>query len=136
MGSDKEKDVAAVRKWVESLFSSMGNNDLEKYRSLLSNDLVLMPPNTPAIHGIEAVLKMVQPWFEEYTMTNEIGETEIRIDSELAYVRIEYKDSFWPKEGGDIHHLDNKGLWILQRGSNDKWKAIRCMYNRNTVVEN
>jgi ketosteroid isomerase-like protein len=132
MSSDKEKDEEAVTKWVESLFSSMGSNDLEKYAALMSDDIILMPPNMPSLHGIESIKELVQPWFEEYTMTHEVGETEIRIDSELAYVRIEYKDSYWPKEGGDINSLDNKGLWILQKSPNDEWKAVRCMYNRNS----
>jgi uncharacterized protein (TIGR02246 family) len=132
MSSDKEKDEAAIRKWVESLFSSMASNDLEKYISLLSDDIILMPPTMPALQGVEAIKELVQPWFEEYTMTHEIGETEVRIDSDLAYVRIEYKDSYWVEEGGDIHTLDNKGLWILQRETNNEWKAIRVMYNRNT----
>jgi ketosteroid isomerase-like protein len=131
MTPDKGKDEDAIQKWVESWFSYMGSNDLEKFVSLMSNDIILMPPNMRALHGIEAMKGLIQPWFEQYQMTHEIGETEIKIDSDLAYVRIEYKDSYWLKEGGDINKLDNKGLFILQRTANDEWKAIRCMYNRN-----
>jgi uncharacterized protein (TIGR02246 family) len=135
MSSDNEKDEESINEWVESLFSSMANNDLEKYISLLSDDVILLPPSMPALYGVEAIKELVQPWFEEYTMTHEIGETEVRIDSDLAYVRIEYKDSYWVEEGGDIHTLDNKGLWILQRETKNEWKAIRVMYNRNTPSE-
>lgn len=135
MSPEEEKDEAAVKKWIESWFSYMGSNDLENFISLMSDDIILMPPNMHTLHGIEAMKDLIQPWFEQYTMTHEIGETEIRVDSDLAYVRIEYKDSYWPKDGGDIHSLDNKGLWILQRGPDVEWKAIRCMYNRNTTSE-
>ena len=135
MAPDKLKDEAAVKKWVESWFASFGQNDLEMFASLMAENLIVMPPNMHAIHGIDAMKEMVQPWFDEYTMTHEIGETELRIDSELAYVRIEYKDSYWPKEGGEVTKLDNKALWILQRDTDDEWKAIRCMYNRNPLPE-
>ena len=135
MTLDKKKDEVAVKKWIQSWFHSFGNNDLEKFVSLMADDVVLMPPNLHSIYGVEALKEMVQPWFEQYTMTHEIGETEIRIDSELAYVRIEYKDSYWPKGGSDITKLDNKALWILQRDSENIWKAIRCMYNRNPLSE-
>ena len=135
MAPDKLKDEAAVKKWVESWFASFGQNDLEMFASLMAENLIVMHPNMHAIHGIDAMKEMVQPWFDEYTMTHEIGETELRIDSELAYVRIEYKDSYWPKEGGEVTKLDNKALWILQRDTDDEWKAIRCMYNRNPLEE-
>jgi uncharacterized protein (TIGR02246 family) len=135
MSSDREKDEAAIKKWIESWFSYMGSNDLESFISLMSDDIIFMPPNMHTLHGVEAVKNLIQPWFKQFTMTHEVGETEIRIDSEIAYVRIEYKDSYWLKEGGDIHSLDNKGLWILQRGSDDEWKAILGMYNRNTASE-
>jgi len=135
MTPDKKNDEAAVKKWVESWFHSFGNNDLETFASLMADDLIVMPPNMHTIHGIEAMKEMVQPWFDEYTMTHEVGETEIWIDHELAYVRIDYKDSYWPQEGGNITKLDNKALWILQRETDDEWKAIRCMYNRNPLPE-
>ena len=125
MTPDIEKDETAVKKWVDIWFSSFGNNDLDKFISLMADDIVLMPPNMHSLYGVDALKEIVQPWFEEYTMTHEIGETEVRIDSELAYVRIEYKDSYWLKEGGDVTKLDNKALWILQRNADDEWKAIR-----------
>lgn len=135
MTPDREQDEAAIKKWIQSWFHSFGNNDLETFISLMADDIILMPPNLNSIYGVQALKEMVQPWFDQYTMTHEIGETEIRIDSELAYVRIEYKDRYWFKEGGDITKLDNKALWILQRDSDDEWKAIRCMYNRNPYEE-
>ena len=94
-----------------------------------------MPPNMHSLRGIDENMKLLQPWFEQNIMTNEVGEIEVRVDSNLAYVRVEYKDSFWLEEGGDVHKLDNKALWILERGSDGEWKAIRGMYNRNTLSE-
>ena len=133
MTQDKKKDEVAVKKWVESMFSYMHSNDLDNFLSLVAEDVILLPPNMHSIHGIEAVKELVQPWFESLVMTHEIGETEIMIDSDLAYVRIEYKDTIWPKEGGETTKMDNKALYILRRERDGAWKMTRNIWNRNPV---
>jgi uncharacterized protein (TIGR02246 family) len=133
MGSEKEKDEEAIKKWVESMFSYMHSNDLDNFLSLVAEDVILLPPNMHSIHGIEAVKKLVQPWFESLVMTHEIGETEIMVDSDLAYVRIEFKDRYWPKEGGETTVMDNKGLYILRRERDGAWKMTRNIWNRNPM---
>ena len=133
MGSDKEKDEAAIRKLVESMFSYMHSNDLDNYLSLIAEDIISLPPNMHSLHGIEAVKELLQPWFETLVMTHEIGETEINVDSDLAYVRIEYKDTYWPKEGGETTKMDNKALYILRREKDGTWKMTRNIWNRNPM---
>lgn len=135
MSSDKEKDKEAIKKWVESMFSYMHSNDLDNFLSLVAEDVILLPPNMQSIHGIEAVKDLIQPWFESLVMTHEIGEIEVKVDSSLAYVRIEYKDRYWPKEGGESTIMDNKALWILRRESDGTWKMIRNMWNRNPPTQ-
>ena len=135
MTRDRAKDELVVKNWVETLYACFRNNDLDKLISLLSDDIIIMPPNMHSLHGLNDNLKLLQPWFEQNIMTNEVGEIEVRIDSNLAYARVEYKDSYYPKEGGDIHKLDNKALWILERQPDGEWKAIRGMYNRKSIPE-
>jgi ketosteroid isomerase-like protein len=94
MSSDKEKDKEAIKKWVESMFSYMHSNDLDNFLSLVAEDVILLPPNMQSIHGIEAVKDLIQPWFESLVMTHEIGEIEVKVDSSLAYVRIELRKEY------------------------------------------
>ncbi len=135
MTPNREKDELVVKKWIETMYACFRNNDLDKLISLFSDEIIIMPPNMRSLQGIDENLKLLQPWFEQNIMTNEVGEIEVRVDSDLAFVRVEYKDSFWLKGGGDVHKLDNKALWILEREPNGEWKAIRGMYNRNSIPE-
>ena len=135
MAIDKTKDEAAVRKWVDSQFASMDVGDLDKFTSLMADDIVLLPPNMHSIYGKEAMKELVQPWFETLNMTHEVSEPEIITDQNIAYVRVEYRDSFSPKEGGEITLMDNKALWILRREPDNSWKMIRCMWNRNPPAD-
>ncbi|MBD3206837.1 DUF4440 domain-containing protein [Candidatus Bathyarchaeota archaeon] len=131
MKHDRKKDKAAIKKWVAELYSKFKNNDLDGLLSLLSDEVVVMPPNLTSLKGKEECRSLLQPWFKKYTMTNEIVDLEITIDSELAYARVEYQDSYWNKEGGEVHRLDNKAIWLLKRQPNDEWKGITGIYNRN-----
>ena len=135
MRPDNQADEEAVKKWVEAFFAYMGSNDLDKFTSLMADDIVLLPPNMHSLHGIEAMKELIQPWFETLEMSHDIFETEIVTDDNLAYVRIEYRDYVTPLEGGDTKLTDNKGLWILRRETDDKWKATRIMWNRNPSSE-
>jgi uncharacterized protein (TIGR02246 family) len=135
MSPDKEKDEAVVRKWVDSQFASMGAGDLDKFTSLMADDIILLPPNMKTIYGKEAMKELVQPWFETLNMTHEVSEPEIMTDHNIAYVRVEYRDSYSLKEGGETTLMDNKALWILRRESDDTWKMIRCMWNHNPISE-
>ena len=126
-----EKDEVVIKKWVELFFSFMGSNDLDNFTSLMSDDIILMPPNIQALHGIEEMKELIQPWFETLQMSHKIFETEIVTDNNMAFVRIEYRDYVTPLEGGDTELTDNKGLWIFRRESNEKWKMTRCIWNRN-----
>jgi len=135
MSSDKEKDEAAVNSLVESMFSYMGSNDLDNFTSLMADDIILLPPNMSTIYGKEAMKELVRPWFETLNMTHEVSEPEIVTDHNIAYVRVEYRDSYSPKEGGETTLMDNKALWILRRETDGTWKMIRNMWNRNPLFE-
>lgn len=135
MPPDKLKDEAAVRKWVDSQFASMGAGDFDKFTSLMADDIILLPPNMNTIYGLDAMKELVQPWFETLNMTHEVSEPEIVTDQNIAYVRVEYRDSYSPKEGGETTVMDNKALWILRRQPDNSWKMTRCMWNRNPIPE-
>ena len=126
-----EKDEEAVKKLVESMFSYMDSNELDNFLSLAAEDVILLLPNMHSIHGIEAVKELVQPWFDTLSMIHELGETEIKVDSDLAYVRYEWKERYWPKEGGETTRVELKGLIILRREKDDTWKMTRSIWNRN-----
>ena len=131
MTPDKTKDEAAVKALVDSFFSYMGSNDFDNFISLVADDIILLPPNTHSLYGKEAMKELIQPWFETLDMSHEILETEIVTDNNIAYARIEYRDSFSSKEGGETILMHNKALWIFRREAEDTWKIIRNMWNRN-----
>ena len=93
--------------------------------------LEFIDPDKCIYCGKEAKKELIQPWFETLDMSHEILETEIVTDNNIAYARIEYRDSFSSKEGGETILMHNKALWIFRREAEDTWKIIRNMWNRN-----
>lgn len=135
MSSDRETDEAAVQKMVDSLFHSMATNDLNSFLSIMSDDIIFMPPNMRLMQGKGPLKELIGSWFEKLTMTHEIIKTEIDIDTDLACAMVEYKDTFWLKTGGEKTLMDNKALYIFKRQSDGAWKMTHCIWNRNTPVD-
>jgi len=135
MKNDKEKDEAAIRKWVQTFFDCMDRNDFEQFIKLMADDIVLLPPEATALYGLDSVKQLTKPWFDALNMSHNINEVEVMTDHNLAYARLEYEDNFKPIEGGEITHMDNKALWVFRREPDNTWKAIRCIWNRNPNTE-
>ena len=135
MVPDIEEDEAAIQQIVQSFFHYMSMNNLDSFISLMTEDVILLPPTMRALKGVASLKALLVPWFENLNMTHEIVETEIETDANLAYVRLEYKDTFLPKTGGKKVSMDNKALWVFKRQSDGAWKMTRCMWNRNTPVD-
>ena len=74
-------------------------------------------------------------WFEKLIMTHEIIKTEIDIGRDLACAIVENKDTFWLKTGGERTLMDKKALYFFKRHSDGGWKMTRCIWNRNTPVD-
>jgi ketosteroid isomerase-like protein len=121
MGSNKEKDEAAVKEWVEMYFTFLHNGEVDKWYELWDDNVTVLPPNRPPFYGIEALKEITKPGFEKYDYTQTLRSLEIQTDINIAfdlYNGVEYRT---PKEGGNAIGNDSKCLWILKRQPDDSW---------------
>jgi ketosteroid isomerase-like protein len=135
MTPDREKDEAAVRDWVDSYFSARASSDLDEILPLLAEDVIFLPPNRHSIHGVESWKESIKPGLGRYVVTFDVGDVEIDVDSNLACVRLELRERYRLKEGGETTVVDFKGLCILRRGKDDVWKMTRNIWNHNPSAD-
>ena len=135
MTPNREKDEAVLRALKKEMFSTFRHNDLDGFLSIMSDNIVFMPPNMRTLYGKESIRQLVGPWFETLNMRHEVVKTEIEIGTDLACVMSDYKDSFWPKSGGEKTMMDNKGLYTFKRVNDETWVMTHCIWNRNTPVD-
>ena len=130
MTPDKEKDKAAVRKWVETYLSYNNKGETPwKLEEVYTEDMVFLPPNMAPIKGITATKNWMEPSYGLYNLASEVIEMEIKTDSDMAYVYLSAKDTFTPKACGESMETENKCIWILNRMSDGSWKGTHCIWN-------
>ena len=135
MPPDKLKDEAAVKKWVKTMFKSMGEGDFDKFCSSCTEEVTLYPPNMHPLYGIEAMKKLTKPWFETFDMSHIITEIQVKTDSNTAYAFSQYIDTIIPKKGGNAKITPNKATYILKRELDNSWKATHLIWNRSPPTE-
>ena len=135
MTPDREKDEAILREITRGVFSSFKNNDLEGFLSYMADNIMFMPPNMKTLYGKNAVRNLVGQSFENLNMRHEIVKTEIELGNDLAVVVSDYKDTFWPKSGGEKILMDNKALYSFRKSEDGTWIMTHCIWNRNTPFD-
>ena len=135
MSLEKQKDETAAIHWVKNMFRSMGEGDFVEFCNGCTEDVRLYPPDLSPHIGIEALKRLIQPWFEAFDMSHEISEIMVNTDSNTAYAFVQYVDTIIPKKGGEKQVTPNKTIYILRREPDGIWKATDIIWNRNPSVE-
>ena len=135
MKVETQKDETAVIDWVKTMFKSMGEGDFEAFCNGCTDDVRLYPPDLSPLIGIEALKKLIGPWFETLNMSHVISEISVNVDLSTAYAFSQYVDTISPKKGGEKQVTPNKAIYILRRESDDFWKATDIIWNRNPPIE-
>jgi uncharacterized protein (TIGR02246 family) len=128
---DNEADIAAVELVLLTYNLALALGDFELWLSLHADDVVKMPPNEPAIYGIEALRASMKPLFENFTFEGVLNPEETRVDGDMGLARGTGTVSIIPKAGGDAVHMDSKYLTICTRQADGTWKISHDCWNSN-----
>ncbi len=130
---DVEADIAAIEEVLNQYAVSANAGDFELWLSLHADDVVKMPPDAPAIFGIEELRANFKPAFDNFDTSCVIYPEEAHVDGDLGYARGTYSISITPKAGGETISLmpDGKYLTILKRQADGSWKISHDCYNSN-----
>jgi ketosteroid isomerase-like protein len=126
-------DVIAIEEVLNQYAVYANAGDLESWLSLHANDVVKMPPDAPAIFGIEDLRANFTPAFENFNTSCVLYPEEAHVDGDLGYARGNYSISITPKAGGETISLmpDGKYLTICKRQADGSWKISHDCYNSN-----
>jgi ketosteroid isomerase-like protein len=126
-------DVIAIEEVLNQYAVYANAGDLESWLSLHADDVVKMPPDAPAIFGIEDLRANFKPAFDDFDTSCVIYPEEAHVDGDLGYARGTYSISITPKAGGETISLmpDGKYLTILKRQPDGSWKISHDCYNSN-----
>ena len=128
--SPPTSDQAALRAGVDSaadrLLAALRNNSTDSLIALLSDDVVIMPPNEPVLKGKPAV----RTWFDQFltqlhTTALTVSNREVLIGGEWATEIAGFEWTLQPVAGGapvidrgnyiQVWHHEPNGRWLFSR---------------------
>ncbi|MFB0554251.1 MAG: DUF4440 domain-containing protein, partial [Phycisphaerae bacterium] len=130
---DVEADLAAIEEVLNQYAVTANAGDFEGWLSLHADDVVKMPPDAPAIFGIEDLRANFKPAFESFDTYCVIYPEETQVDGDMGLARGTYSISITPKGGGETIDVmkDGKYLTICKRQPDGTWKISHDCYNSN-----
>ncbi len=126
-----EADEAAIRESMQRIVEKWNAADLEGMLAEFTQDLVIMPPEAPAISGKEAVYTVGKVFLEQNSSVWDFTIEDVQISGDLAFVRGEQTMSTTEKESGETEEGEGKGVFIFRRESDGTWKGVIEIMNSN-----
>jgi ketosteroid isomerase-like protein len=135
----EQKYLAEIEKLHKTDRAASIKGDFSTLISLLTDDCVLLPPDSPPIAGKEAILEYFDAQ-KDLLRGIEITEyvhdfQEIKIFGKWAYEWGYFSNTARPSGGGELIKGKGKLFRILELQDDSSWKVFRSIWNIDTDSE-
>ncbi len=125
-------ETEAVNALLEQWVSAVNAGDLDAWSATLADDATVMPPNEPAVTGIESLRPwMVETFFDPFNVQLSCTFDDVDPAGDLVFARGSYDLSLTPKNGGQVIEDSGKFVNIFRRQPDDSFKYAIVMWNSN-----
>ena len=125
-------ETEAVNALLEQWVSAVNAGDLDAWSATLADDATVMPPNAPAVTGIESLLPwMVETFFDPFNVQLRGSFDKAESAGDWVIARGSYELSLTPKDGGQVIEDSGKFVNIFKRQPDDSFKYAMVMWNSN-----
>jgi ketosteroid isomerase-like protein len=120
-------DTRSITETLERYIRAFNTKDTRGMAAMLTDDVVVMPPNKGAITGKAAFCS----WQEEsiagaIEVRLDVTPIEIEVMDRWAFDRFGYSFALTPVDGGTVRER-GYCVWILRKDS-DEWRAARAIW--------
>lgn len=122
MTVDDDRDH--IREFYSRWFAAMEAGDVDGFLALVTDDIVLKGPASPAIHGKESLRRSLEAFHARFTERVDYSVEEVGIADDWAFARIREEIELRAKPNGDPLKLHGMHLGILRRES-EGWRIAR-----------
>jgi uncharacterized protein (TIGR02246 family) len=124
--SDTRQEIEILN---TSWLAAEADQDIVKLLTLITDDIIFLPINSPPVVGKEAVEAMYQIFFDRFSFEHTASISEIRVSDNWAFIWGSEKLILTPKIGGASVELNGHGMSILQRDGLGVWRFARGINN-------
>ncbi len=126
-------DEAKIRELISVYQTALNNEEIEKIPTLYSEQAIFMPPEIPAIKGVEEIVLTYEYLFSQFDFELEFEIKEIVISENFAYVHSNSEGTITLKSNKTEETSKNQEIFILIKVGDD-WKISRYMFNSLSLV--
>jgi len=123
-----EGDEAKILELISDYQNVLNNEEIEKIPTLFSEQAIFMPPDIPAINGVEEIVLTYEYLFSQFDFELEFDIKEIVISENFAYVHSNSEGTITLKSNKTEETSKNQEIFILIKEGND-WKISKYMFN-------
>jgi len=127
MSDISNSDEAKIRELISVYQIALNNEEIEKIPTLYSKQAIFMPPEIPAITGVEEIGLTYEYLFSQLDFELEFDIKQVVISENFAYV-LSNSEGTITLESGEIEDSKNQEIFILIKEGDD-WKISKYMFN-------
>ena len=121
-------DDAKIRELISEYQNVLNNEEIEKIPTLYSKQAIFMPPEIPAINGVEEIGLTYEYLFSQFNFELEFDIKEAVVSENFAYVHSNSEGSITLKSNETEENSKNQEIFILIK-EGDNWKISRYIFN-------
>jgi len=125
-------DEDAIRQIIQvrdAWIAGVRAKDVERLVGYLTDDVVMMHPNRPAVIGKQANCADLVAAFGKFSVEQTAESDEVVVAGEWAFDRSRATTTLTPVAGGAAVTVRSKTITILRRGEDGAWKIARVIGN-------
>lgn len=123
-----DKDVESIHKLRDEWKTASDARDVNKIISLITDDAVILAPNSPPLVGKQAVETMYRTMLNLYKIEQNFIYEEVVVQGDWAYAWGHDEVTMTSLAGGETMRATGYGMMIMRREA-DGWKYARGINN-------
>jgi len=121
-------DEVKIRELISEYQIALNNEEIEKIHTLYSDQAIFMPPDIPAINGVEEISLTYEYLFSQFNFELEFDIKEVVVSENFAYVISNSEGTITLESSETEETSKNQEIFILIKDGDD-WKISRYMFN-------
>ncbi len=106
--------------------------DLDAFMRFITDDAVMMPPDAPAIAGLEALRAYWEEAIQAFEFDVKKPSRSVTLIGDWAFEDYTYELTLTPRAGGQPFTESGKGMFVYRRGADGQWRIARDVWNHDT----
>ena len=133
LGNQDEAEIAKILATRDAWIAGVKAQDLDRLMNLLTDDIVMMHPNRPAVVGKAANRADLVAAFTKFRVDQTAESDETVVAGEWAFDRARVATTLTPISGEAVT-FHSKSITLLRRQPDGSWKIARTIGNSDGLT--